>query len=217
MLARGGVAGVQGGHGGAGAVADLQADVRGRAIDPVADADRRAVKGEVAVLDHHLLVDQGERRHLLRAGLGRGQPVHGVVEVEQLFQLAVLGQLGGELGGVRGVERILVLQLGDQQGEELVLAQRVFGFGGGGGRAGGGGVQGGNRVHDRSPLFRRRRSARRPARLPAVPSPVRTGPGPTAGSRSTGPGRAGGGGGCRGSAGCRRGHRRPGSPRPAAG
>jgi hypothetical protein len=74
----------------------------------------------------------------------RGQQVEALVDAHRLLERRELSELGDELGVVLGFQRILVLELRDQELEERVAAHRLTaGLGGerlAEGRSGGAGV-----------------------------------------------------------------------------
>ena len=89
-----------------------------------------------AAVDHRGLADEAERLGRLRGLLQRYQRRQRVVGVELLLDAGEFDQLLGELVGVERIERVLVLQLRRQQGQEalevagdLLRRQRVGGRG----------------------------------------------------------------------------------------
>ncbi len=82
-----------------------------------------------------------DQRDRLGDPLGGGGLGAGLGEVGGLLELGELGELADVFGAVARFQRVLGLQLGDHQFEEVVLAEfavRVDGFRGGGARGGAG-------------------------------------------------------------------------------
>ena len=77
------------------------------------------VSGGVAI-DHRGLADEAQCLRRLRGLLHRDQGRQVFVGLELLLDAGELHQLLGELVGVERIERVLVLQLGRQQGQEAL-------------------------------------------------------------------------------------------------
>jgi hypothetical protein len=108
-------------------VIDGDADL-GRHIQAVA-AGSRALLGEVDLVAFGLdpLADEAERLDLPRGAWLAGELLEALVDGEELLQGAEPGKLGGEVGALERLKRVLVLELGHEQPEELLFAQAFGG------------------------------------------------------------------------------------------
>jgi hypothetical protein len=75
----------------------------------------------VVAIHRHLVADERDGPEGIGGGLQADQFLQALVGRDLLLHLAESDQLLGELGGIHGVQRILVLQLLGQQQQEVVV------------------------------------------------------------------------------------------------